>query len=205
MKRTCNVFQLLLIAPLAFAANIQAAQEQNDSLDTVVVEGRLHQLEKLRDEMVLVEDRFYQRYNALNPVRDFDTHCYIESRTGTRTKSRYCRAVYQERAFEREGQDYAEALKTMLDQSDVGDPSRPAANVANRPWVPPTPSTVMIEARRKEYQQNIRDVVKSHPELIELLRQRYELGQRYEATRRSLFEPKAGEEDNSEPATPVTP
>jgi hypothetical protein len=206
MKRACNVFQLLLIAPLAFAANTQPAQEQKDSLDTVVVEGRLHQLEKLRDEMVLVEDRFYERYNALNPIRDFDTHCYIESRTGTRTKSRYCRAVYQERAFEREGQDYSEALKWMMNQgADSGDPSKPGAGTAPMPWVPPTPSTVMIEARRKDYQNNIRDVVKRNPELIELLRQRYELGQRYESTRRSLFEPKAREDDNSEPATPVTP
>jgi hypothetical protein len=193
MKRTSSVLQLLLLAPLAFAANAEAAQEQKDSLDTVVVEGRLHQLEALRNEMVLVEDKFYEQYNALNPVRDFDTHCYVESRTGTRTKSRYCRAVYQERAFEREGQDYSEALKTMMGGAEV------------QPWVPPTPSTVMIEARRKDYQQNIRSVVKSHPELIELLRQRYELGQRYEATRRSLFEPKAGEADKSEPAAPVTP
>ena len=187
------MLQLLLLAPLAFAANTDAAQEQKDSLDTVVVEGRLHQLESLRNEMVLVEDQFYEKYNALNPVRDFDTHCYIESRTGTRTKSRYCRAVYQEKAFEREGQDYAEALKTMMGGAEV------------QPWVPPTPSTIMIEARRKEYQQNIRNVVQSHPELIELLRQRYELGQRYEATRRSLFAPKTGEEDKSESAVPVTP
>ena len=191
MKRTSGLLQLLLLAPLAFAANTEAAQEQKESLDTVVVEGRLHQLESLRKEMVLLEDKFYEQYNALNPVHDFDTHCYVESLTGTRTKSRYCRAVYQERAFEREGQDYSEALKTMTNQG--------------LPWVPPTPSTIMIEARRKEYQQNIRNVVKSHPELIELLRQRYELGQRYEATRRSLFEPKAAEEDKSEPAAPVTP
>ena len=196
MKRTSSVLQLLLLAPLAFASNSEAAQEQKDSLDTVVVQGRLHQLEALRNEMVLLEDRFYEQYNALNPVHDFDTHCYIESRTGTRTKSRYCRAVYQDKAFEREGQDYAEAMKTMMNQgTDMGP----------MPWVPPTPSTVVIEARRKDYKDNIRQVVKRNPELIELLRQRYELGQRYEATRRSLFEPKAGEEDKTEPAATVTP
>ena len=195
MKRTSDVLQLLLLAPLAFAANTEAAQEQKDSLDTVVVEGRLHQLESLRNEMVLVEDRFFERYNALNSVRDFDTHCQIEARTGTRTKSRYCRAVYQERAFEREGQDYSEALKTMLGDGDTKDP---------KPWVPPTPPAIVIEARRKDYKDNIRDVVKRNPELIELLHQRYELGQRYDATRRSLFEPKAGKENESEPTAPVT-
>ena len=200
MKRTSSVLQLLLLAPLAFASNSEAAQEQKDSLDTVVVEGRLHQLETLRNEMVLVEDKFYEQYNALNPVHDFDTHCHIESHTGTRTKSRYCRAVYQDKAFTREGQDYAEALKTMMNQGADDKDSGGA-----KPWVPPTPSTVMIEARRKDYQNNIREVVKHNPELIELLRQRYELGQRYEATRRSLFEPKADEQDKGEPSTPVTP
>jgi hypothetical protein len=190
------VILLLLVMPLAQGATSPVSSEQNDTLDTVVVEGRLHQLEALRNQMVLIEDRFYERYNALNPVRDFDTHCYIEARTGTRTRSRYCRAVYQEKAFAREGQDYAEAMKTMLGDGDTTDP---------KPWVPPTPSTVMIEARRKEYKDNIREVVKRNPELVEILRQRYELGLRYEATRRSLFEPKAMDEDKREPATPVTP
>jgi hypothetical protein len=89
-------------------------------------------------------------------------------------------------------------MKTMMNQGD----DSPGSGGA-KAWVPPTPSTVMIEARRKEYQQNIRNVVKSHPELIELLRQRYELGQRYEATRRSLFESKPMDEDKGEPVAPT--
>jgi hypothetical protein len=187
---------LLLVIPQAQGAALPVPTDQKDSLDTVVVEGRLHQLEALRNEMVLVEDRFYERYNALNPVRDFDTHCYVESRTGTRTKSRYCRAVYQEKAFEREGQDHSEAMKTMMNQgSDLGP----------MPWVPPTPSTVVIEARRKEYQQNIRNVVNRNPELVEMLRERYELGQRYEATRRKLFEAKPKEAEKPDPPAPVLP
>ncbi len=203
MKRVSNLLQLLLFTPLAFAANTDLAHDQKESLDTVVVEGRLHQLETLRNEMVLVEDRFFERYNALNTKRDFDTHCSIEARTGTRTKSRYCRAVYQDKAFTREGQDYAEALKWMMNQgADSGDPANRGGTAAN-PWVPPTPSTVMIEARRKDYKDNIREVAKRNPELIELLRQRYELGLRYEAIRRSLFAPKALDEDQSEPAAPT--
>ncbi len=168
-----------------------AVPDQQESLETVVVEGRLHQLENLRNEMVLIEDRFFERYNALNTNRDFDTHCSIESHTGTRTKSRYLPSTYQDRAFEREGQDHAEAMKWMMNQgADDGNPARAGGGTGANPWVPPTPSTVMIEARRKDYQNNIREVVKRNPELIELLRQRYELGQRYEATRRSLFAPK---------------
>ncbi|MEO8306694.1 MAG: hypothetical protein ABI616_01470 [Pseudomonadota bacterium] len=168
----------LLLTPVARGA--AAPADHMDSLDEVVVEGSRHQLDLIRHEMVLIEDKFNERYNQLNPNHDFDTHCHIESRIGTNTKRRYCRAVYQERAQEREGQDYAEALKNMN---------------AGQPWIPPTPPAVMIEARRKDYQQNIRDVVKKNPELVEMLRQRYELGKRYDATRRKIFGSKAQEEE----------
>jgi hypothetical protein len=126
--------------------------------------------------MVLIEDKFYERYNKLNPNHDFDTHCQVEVRIGTNVKRRYCRAVYQDKAFEREGRDHLIAMQKMDDG---------AGNA--QPWMPPAPATVMIEARRKEYQQNIRNVVTRNPELVEMLRQRYELGQRYEATRRKVF------------------
>jgi hypothetical protein len=91
--------------------------------------------------------------------------------------------VYQEQALEREGHDHAEAMKTMINglAPDSDGKAQPA------PWVPPPPATIMIEARRKEYQQNIRDVVNHNPELVEMLRQRYELGQRYEASRRKIW------------------
>jgi hypothetical protein len=176
------VLLCLLLAPLA----------QGDPLDEVVVKGKRSQLDLIRNEMVLVEDRFYERYNELNTNHDFDTHCHIEARIGTNTKRRYCRAVYQERAQEREGQDYAEALKNMNSEPP-------------QPWVPPAPPAIMIEARRKDYQNNIRNVVKRNPELVEMLKERYELGQRYEAMQRKIFGSRAKDEDKSEPAAPVTP
>ena len=182
----------MLLAPLAQGVATAAPTGQEESLDEVVVRGTRSELDTLRKEMVLVEDRFYERYNALSTNHDFDTHCHIEARIGTNTKRRYCRAVYQERAQEKEGQEYAEALKNMNQ-----DPPQP--------WVPPTTPTIMIEARRKDYQNNIRNVVKKNPELVEMLKERYELGQRYEATQRKIFGPKAREEDKSEPAATVRP
>ncbi len=141
--------------------------------------------------MVLVEDRFYERYNELNPNHDFDTHCHMEARIGTNTKRRYCRAVYQEREQQKEGQAYAEALKNMNQEPP-------------QPWVPPTPPAIKIEAWRKDYQNNIRNVVKKNPELIEMLRERYELGQRYAASQRKIFGSKAKEEEK-EPTELVSP
>jgi hypothetical protein len=180
----------LLIAPLAQGASAPAPMDQKESLDEVVVKGTRSELDELRNEMVRIEDRFNERYNELNPNHDFDTHCHVEARIGTNTKRRYCRAVYQEQALEREGHDHLEAMKEMGN--------------GERPWAPPPPATVMIEARRKDYQNNIRNVVKKNPELLEMLRERYELGQRYEASQRKIFGSRAKEEDKSE-ALPATP
>ncbi len=182
---------------LPMAQGARAAAQSNDELplDTVVVEGNRSELDHLRQEMVLVEDKFYERYNQLNPNHDFDTHCQTEARVTTRIMRRYCRAVYQEKAQGREGQDHAEAMKKMI--NGYG-PDQPA------PWVPPPPAEIAIDARRKEYQQNIRDVVKHHPELVEMLRERYELGQRYEATRHKIWGKKPPVEA-AEPAAPASP
>ena len=149
----------------------------------MVVEGARAQLDSIRHDMIEVEDRFNERYNELNTNHDFDTHCYIEARVSTRTKRRYCRAVYQEKALATEGQDHAEAMKVMI--NGLGPDTMEGGGPA--PWAPPPPATIVIEAHRKEYQNNIREVVKRNPELIEMLRERYELGLRYEATRRKVF------------------
>jgi hypothetical protein len=182
----------LLLAFVARDATADGSKDQGDSLDEVEVQGTRSELDQLRQQMVLIEDRFNERYNALNTNHDFDTHCHVEARIGTNTMRRYCRAVYQEREQQKEGQAYAEALKNMNQ-----DPPQP--------WVPPTPPAIKIEAWRKDYQNNIRNVVKKNPELIEMLRQRYELGQRYAASQRKIFGPKAKDEDKSEPAPAVTP
>jgi hypothetical protein len=197
------VLLFILVVPSAQGASAAVSADQKDSLDTVVVEGSRSQLDLIRHEMVRVEDKFYERYNELNTNHDFDTHCYIEARVSTRTKRRYCRAVYQEKALEREGQDHAEAMKVMI--NGLG-PKTDDGGGGPAPWAPPPPATIVIEARRKDYQNNIRDVVKRNPELIEMLRERYELGQRYETTRRKVWGLKPSPaEDQPAPAVSAPP
>jgi hypothetical protein len=147
----------LLLAPLAQGAFAATSKDQGDSIDEVVVKGSRSQLDLIRHEMVMIEDRFYERYNELNTNHDFDTHCHMNQ-----------------------------------------DPPQP--------WVPPTTPTIMIEARRKDYQNNIRNVVKKNPELVEMLKERYELGQRYEATQHKIFGSKAEKEaETAEPLAPNPP
>jgi hypothetical protein len=176
----------LLVAPLANGSD--------HPLDEVLVEVPRG---KLLQEMVKLEDRFFDRYNELNPNDDFDTHCQTEARVGTRLERRYCRAVYVEKALMTEGHDHLEARKKMMDPAN--------ATLAEQPWAPPVPPTLEIVARHKDYQQNMRDVVRRHPELVELLRARYDLGMRYEATRGKASGKPSPQENEATSAAPLLP
>lgn len=192
MKRFPHVALLLclLVAAQSQGASAPATPHREDSLDEVVVHGT--KLDEIMQEMVQAEDRFFARYNELNTNDDFDMHCAQEARVGTAIRRRACRAVYMNKAFEVEGQNHAEAMKEMTQEPP-------------RPWRPPLPATITIEARRKDYQQNMRDVVRRNPELIKMLRERYELGKRYEAKRRKVWGLKPPPEEEAPPAAPVTP
>ncbi len=180
----------LLCATLSQVAASAATPDRKDALDEIVVESTRARLNKMLQEMVQLEDRFFDRYNELNTNDDFDMHCFSEARVGTRLNRRYCRAEYMSKALETEGRDYLRALPSYTDPTAAA-------------WAPPLPAIMMIEARRKEYQQNMREVTRRNPELVRLLRERYELGKRYEATRRKVWGLKSmPEEQEAVPAAP---
>lgn len=149
---------------------------ESEALDEVVVAGSLDELNRLRDTLMELEDRFYERFNQLNNLDDFDTHCHLEARIGTLIKRRYCRAVFQDEAYAREGQEYA--------QYRFASESNPYP-VA--PGSPPVPAYVAMQARMEDYRDNMRKVVRSNPELLDLLRKRHDVEKQYETARRSAF------------------
>lgn len=196
----------LLFAPLAQVASAAAAPATEESLDEVVVNGA--KLNELLQEMVKVENKFFKRYNELNTNDDFDTHCAMETRAGTAIRRRYCHVGYQEKALQVEGQDYALFLINNF-SFDQGSTGGTTYKLNNEPptlvGAPPVAASVTIEARRKDYQQNVREVVAQHPELLELLRERDALGKRYEAGRRKLWGVKRTPAEEAATAAPVTP
>jgi thioester reductase-like protein len=211
MKRNPRAMALLflLLAPLAQNA-VAAAPDQNSYLDTVTVKATRAQLDKVLQEMVKSEDDFFKRYNALNTNDDFDMTCYREAR-GTNARRRYCVPVYVKKALQAQGQSQASNLQQNFDSSqrgttfDTGGSSQmPMVGAMLSAGAPPvtTEASVsaqaLIEARRKDFQQNMRDVVSRNPELIEMLRQRDELGKRYETMRSQLLAP-------GSPKEPVAP
>lgn len=173
----------LLLAPLAPAANAPApGNAGKEPLEEVVVSAAT--LKDLQLQIDRLEDAFYERFNALNEVREFDTFCHQEARVGTLIKRRYCRAVYVDKALEQEAQDYT----IFLQRSTSGGAGGKSAPVFGGP---PPPALAAMEARRDAYRQNLRDVVAKHPELLQILEERSKLGERYEALHRKTFGEKA--------------
>jgi hypothetical protein len=166
-----------------------AVTTSQEELDQVIVRGGPKALAALRQEMIRLEERYFERYNELNTVDDFDVHCDAETSAGTKLKRRRCQANYMRDALAAEGAGHLEFLKKH-------DPRKaPAAGQLSIPGAPPQEQTLMgslpqpaimdIEIRRKEYQQNLIDVSKKHPELAKMLSDLSGLNKRYEAIQRS--------------------
>ena len=136
-------------------------------------------MNRLRAKVVELEDSFYERFNELNTIDDFDTHCHSEARIGTKLKRRYCRAVFQDKAYRNEGREYTQFLQRTIDPVSGGP--------TNLILGPPPPAYVAIQERMDDYRENMRQVVRRHPELLELVRKRYEAERNYDAARRRIF------------------
>jgi hypothetical protein len=173
----------LLLAPLAQGAEV--------ILDEAVVEATRAKLTEMRQEMIRLEDRFYERYNELNGNDDFDIHCALETRPGTRLKGRHCRPVFEAGAVETEARDYLQQLPS------VNDPTP-------KPEAPPVPAIMAIEARRPDFRKNMVELTRKDRELFRLLRERDKVARKYEATRRKVFGMKPPPDEQEEPAAAAT-
>jgi len=172
----------VLLAMAALAPGAFAASEQSAELDEVVVNGA--QLDQVMKELVEAEDRFFRRYNELNTKDDFDIQCQKEARIGTRLQKRHCRAGFEEKAIAEEGQEAGKIFQSIQDQFRQG---------ASSPVIqggPLVPGVQVVEMRRPEFREHMKDVVSQNPELIELLQQHAELIERYNELQRKLFAPK---------------
>jgi hypothetical protein len=192
-----TIFVLLMCA--AGLSQAQAAQSSDNAaagkeeLDQVIVRGGPKALAALRDEMVRVEDSFYELYNELNSVDDYDVYCAMETSAGTALKRRACRANYQRDALAAEGAAHMEFIKKhpRLKVAQSGGNDRPAEEPTLIDSLPP-PAIMDIEIRRKEYQQNVIRLSRESPELVKLLRELSDLNERYRAIQSSRGEARAG-------------
>ena len=174
IRRGCTGMVVSLLIAL-WAGSTSGAEPAQKDLDEVLVQGTAVQLNKLRDAIREAENLFYDRFNELNTIRDFDVHCRMEEPTGTRLEYRKCYAVFEEHALEEEGQE-ALRIRQFYESSMRGIITGP----------PPDP-TIKTTARRPLFQKHMKELVSRDPELQQLLQKRKELADRYDAVRRETF------------------
>ena len=156
------VMTVSLMVPVC-AAHGGAPSDDAEELEQVHVYGSKEEIWQLRQAIIEAENRFFERYNDLNTNDDFDVKCRVEARTGTRLPTRTCRPLYQEDAVQ-EGAKQAVELRQRF-QSLGGGAQLGATS-------PPVPAGIKIMARRPEFERNMRNVVRKHPELTALLQER---------------------------------
>jgi hypothetical protein len=184
MKAMHLGFLAWLLCAQFIQAAVAASSSEPAPLDEVLIEGRRATSNELVQQIVKVENRFYERYNALNDKDEFDVNCARDAAAGTRVQGRSCRAVYQENAERTEGQaSYWWHYETFDLGASGGGPTGERKPVRASPA--PVPAMLAILARRDEFRRTMVEVTSRNPELIQLLQQRTVLVKRYEAGLRS--------------------
>jgi hypothetical protein len=110
-------------------------------------------LTQLRAEIGRLERQFYSEYNRANTDRRYDVIlCFSITMTGSHVERRNCRPA--------------------------------GAGLTIVPWMGDAPIVIQTPTDPRElraYQKNMVEVVRKHPELLELMRQRNQLVERYRA------------------------
>jgi hypothetical protein len=100
---------LLCCTPVFAAETVAVAPEDLsgiETLDEVVVTGKLDSLSAARQAVIAAEDRFYARYNELNTDDRMDILCRFEAPTGSRIPRRVCQPKLVEEAARDEAQRF---------------------------------------------------------------------------------------------------
>jgi hypothetical protein len=154
--------------PDARLPSTTAASPGAEPLPEVEIRGTRARLREMRDEIVRLEDKFYQRYNELNADDQYDVHCNMEQPTGTLLKYRVCKPEFVETAT-------SEEAKGFLGGYSVA------------------PANMVIMAKYPDFEKAALSVINKDRDLRRLIRERDAVEARYENLRRLEFgdEPKA--------------
>jgi len=128
-------------------------------VDEVEIFAPHEKLSALRAEIRKLEEQFFAGYNELNTIREYDIRCNLVARTGTHLKYPVCQPVFVSMAM-------ADAVRAALE-------GRSGA-----------PAILVVQTKTPDYQKNMVAIVEKHPELLELVKQRNALAERYEALRK---------------------
>lgn len=161
MIRLAIPLSCLLLMPLAYAA-----PPDSTATDEVIVQATRASLVKLRKEVELAEQRFYQRYNQVNTKREYAIKCNEWAPVGTHFTQTRCEPAYEETAEHEEARDFALSVQN--------------ASMGNIDGGPPVPALVAINGGRSAFQQHVTEVARKDPELTKLLNEYGERVKRFE-------------------------
>jgi hypothetical protein len=161
----------LTVAVLTLSASVAtqsrnaslASSEQLESVDEVVVRGKHSEIAELRRQIFQAESTFFERYNEVNTIRDFDVICRMHPPIGSNIKRRQCLAVYMIEARDGEFGAYMNGNSGWSSYTST-----------------PTRSTgELIAERRPDFSKNLQAVTNKNPELRKLVREHKNLLKRY--------------------------
>lgn len=167
MARISRILPLLILCGFALPLGAQ--------LDEVYVVGK--KLREMEREVVKAEDRFYQRFNALNTNDDFDIHCRMDKATGTLIPQRQCSIKFLEDAGAIDAREFLMGLTTGT-----------SARGVNAPLAALVPQWVQ---RREEYRQTAKALLEKDPELLAMGTEWVRLQAQYERVRKERQKDKA--------------
>jgi hypothetical protein len=174
---------LVLVAMSSCGASILAARaaaaiEQTSSAATsapgqskqeVVVEAHHEKLRVLARDLAKAEDSFFNAYNRVNTIREFDVHCNVVTPTGTLFSHRECAPRFAEDAIENEGKASLEAFTGGVTGGGIAIPHGMPANE-------------VIVVKYSDYKKHLVEVVTKDPELRKMLQDYTVLKRRYDGT-----------------------
>lgn len=154
------------------STTIDASPKRAERQDQVVVAARKEKLRELTQEVAKSEDAFFDAYNRVNTIREFDVHCNVVTSTGTLFSSRMCTPRFAQDARE----DEAKATLEALTVSSTGATSEGLATIPHG-----IPANQVINGKYSDYKKHLVDVVLKDETLRKMLGEYEALKRRYDA------------------------
>jgi hypothetical protein len=174
MLLALTTLYLTAALPAALPPNAPAASKES-TLDEVQINGRRAKLADLRKEIAAAEERLVDAFNQFNTVDEFRMTCEDTAPLGTRLKTRECQAKYVAEARAYDARETVEWMRIC-----AVDPACPA--------FPPDPITpAQVDLKGPEFNRNLAELVKQHPELRRAVARQAALKRQYEAARKEKF------------------
>jgi hypothetical protein len=161
---------LVLVSMSSCGASVLASQtatamEQTSSAATsapgqskqeVIVAAPREKLRDLTRDLAKAEDSFFNAYNRVNTIREFDVHCNVVTPTGTLLSHRECTPRFAQDAKEDEAKATLEAFTGGINGGELAIPHGMTANE-------------VINAKYIDYKKHLVEVVTKDPKLRKML------------------------------------